>query len=455
MFRLKEIVDITAAREAGIDSGLEITGISTDSRQIKKGELFVALSGEHFDGADFVNDAIKKGAAAAIVKRDFKEREDLGLIKVKDTRQALCNIAKAHRIKFDIPVIGITGSTGKTTTKDIIAHILNKRFKVLKTEGNYNNQVGLAKTLFRLNDHDIAVIEIGTNSCGEIRRNSLVLKPTMALITNIGLSHLEGLKDKEGVFNEKIAIVESLEKGATWVKNADDEMLTDMNYKKIRVVSYGIENDNADFKASYIRQTDGGMEFKLEGLGALIRTGLFGMHNVYNVLAAIAACSLFVDTQFIKDAISDFKGVRMRSEILNADGFTIINDCYNSNPLSLRYALECLKGYPASGRRVAVVADMLELGRDSQRLHYESGKFLAEAKAIDFLITYGERSLDITRGAIDYGMDKKRIHSFKEKDRIAPFLRTIIQDGDVVLIKGSRKMKMEEIADCFITCSTR
>jgi len=463
MFSLKELISITSGEPVNIKDSLKVTGISTDSRDMGRGEVFIALMGESFDGHNFVGKAKERGAIAAIVTKDFRPSKDYAIIKVEDTRAALSSIARAHRSRFDIPVIGISGSNGKTTTKDMVAYILGRSFKVLKTEKNYNNQIGVAKTLLRLKDQDLAVIEVGTSFFGEIRSNCEVVKPTIALVTNIGHSHLEGLKNREGVFKEKIAVVESLEKGATWVKNADDDMLADKEYKDIRTISYGIDNDKSDFRAQEIKQTVSATEFTLKVRDGLadkifnvsIRLPLLGLHNVYNALAAIAISSIFMDIKAAARALCDFESVCMRTEILDGGGFTIINDCYNSNPVSLRYGIACLKDYPASGKRIAVVGDMLDLGEESEKLHYKSGEFLADTGGIDFLVTFGERSLDIARGALDRGMNKERVVSFKDKDKIEPFLRTIINAGDALLVKGSRGMGMEEIIKCFITCSTR
>lgn len=475
MFTLREIVDITNGKPVSLKAGLIIRGISTDSRTIKKGELFVALLGEHFKGSSFVSDARRKGACGAIVPEGVKPIPDFPLIEVKDTKEALGSIAKVHRDRFNIPIIAITGSNGKTTTKDMIAQILNKRFKVLKTDKTENNKIGVAHTLLKLKDQDIAVIEVGTSSHGEIKYHSDILRPDVALITNIGPSHLEGLKDAKGVLREKLALVESLGREGVWIKNSDDEMLSRENPRNIKVLTYGIKKKRPYFKAQSIRQTKSGIEFRIKVstpakvLGSSKRKAtdafadaatyaftlpLFGIHNVYNALAAIAACSLFVEIETMQKLLSSFRGSHMRMQVLNTDSFTIIDDSYNSNPLSFRCAVSALKDYPASGRRIVVCADMLELGEGSERMHYESGQLLAE-EGIDLLITFGEKSYNIAKGALDNGMDKDRVTIFREKDKIATFLHSIISKGDVILIKGSRGMKMEEVCNCFTTYSTR
>ena len=457
MFTLKEIVDITAGEPIYFKPGLKIEGISTDSRKIKGGELFIAIKGDNFDGADFVDDARKKGAAAALVSKVIKAEPDFPLIKVKDATKALGGIAGLHRERFNIPVIAITGSNGKTTTKDMVAHILGAKFKVLKTGGTENNQIGVPLTVFKLKDQDFAVLEMGTNSPGEIEYNCSILKPTIAVITNIGPSHLEKLKDISSVAKEKLSLIKSLPKAGTWVRNADDNMLAGRWFKDIKIIDYGINKTEVDFNARNIKQAKNGIEFTLtapdSSMGHTIYLPIFGVHNVYNALAAIATCLNFVDIKIIKEALSGFKGLHMRMEVLNGDGFTIINDSYNSNPSSFKCAVSTLKSYPSPGKRIMVAADMLELGDNSKALHYESGKSITE-EGIDLLITFGELASGIARGAIDSGMDKRKVSVFSDKNDIVRYLRNIVNNGDVVLIKGSRRMKMEEIVDCFTTCST-
>lgn len=492
MFTLKEIVKITGGRGIFLDSrgkyraikephlnqalhqrflraDLKAKGISTDSRTIRKGELFIAIKGKHFDGSAFINEAKRKGAIGTVGPEGVKAISGFPLIEVKDTQKALGSIAKAHRDRFSIPIIAIAGSNGKTTTKDMIARILKERFKVLKTNENENNKIGVARTLLGLKDQEVAVIELGTDSCGEIKYHCDILRPEVAVITNIGPSHLQGLKDIKGVLKEKIALVESLGRDGTWIKNADDDMLSRAKVSEAppRIITYGIKKKKLNFKAQNIKQTKSGIEFKLKTFlkhgppcsnnvfdNATIALPIFGVHNVYNALAAVASCALFVDIQTMQKALSDFRGLEMRMQILHTNSFVVINDVYNSNPLSLGCAVSVLKDYPAFGRRIAVCADMLELGKDSERWHYQSGQLLAE-RGIDWLITFGNKSRHIAKGAIDNGMDKERVAMFRDKNKIISFLHSIIGKGDVVLIKGSRAMKMEEVLDCFTTCSIR
>ncbi|MFC1807193.1 UDP-N-acetylmuramoyl-tripeptide--D-alanyl-D-alanine ligase [Candidatus Omnitrophota bacterium] len=465
MFTLHEITKIVCGGCDIADSSKILSGVSTDSRTIKEGELFIALKGDSFDGSKFVMEAHNKGAIAAIVEGDDSFDSNLPILRVEDSRRALGSIAKAHREKFDIPIIAITGSNGKTTVKDLIAHILSIKFNVLKTANNENNQIGVPRTLLMLNkDHDVAVIEIGASEPGEVRYNADIAKPDIALITNVGPSHLDGLKDIRGVLEEKISLVESIDRDCAWIKNYDDELLSEKNYDSLRVIRYGIANNDVDLKASDIRYDNGGTEFKLRVTKKTeersqiyetynIQTSLLGIGNVYNLLSAIAASSLFMDVGDIVETIRNFKPPKMRMEVMDVDGFMIINDAYNSNPLSLRYALDFFRDLSCRGNKIFVCGDMLELGQGSESLHYDLGKMVSEC-GIDYLITHGERSLIFGRGALDAGMREDRVKSFMHKNKLKTFLSSIAKREDAILIKGSRSMKMEEVIDCFITYST-
>lgn len=451
MFTIKDIIRVTSAEDMHCDTNVKIDAVSTDSRCIKKNELFIALKGKKSDGTKFIGKAAERGALAAVVEKEDEVSAQIPVIRVEDTLKALSDLAKAHRKKFHIPVIGIVGSNGKTTTKDMLGFILRKKLNVLKTQDNLNNKIGVASTLLRLRDEEIAVIEVGTSLIGEIEYNSAVLAPTVVITTNIGVAHLKGLRSREGVLREKIAMVRSLDKGGVWIRNCDDEMLLKEDHEDIKIIDFGIKNKRADFKAEKITQTVQGMKFFLNG--KVIRLPLLGVHNVYNALAAIAAASLFMEIGEIRDAFAGFKAPSMRMEAVNCGDFTIINDAYNSNPVSFECAVALFKEYKSKGKKIICCADMLELGENSEKFHYDCGSFLARKKAADFLIIFGDKALFIAKGATDNGMDKNHIKVFTEKKDIPPFLRQILTKGDIVLVKGSRGMEMEEIVDCFITCS--
>lgn len=445
MFTLTDIIAITRSKSACRGKETAVSGVSTDSRTIRKNEIFVALKGKRFNGAQFINEASEKGAVAAIVEKDEKVCSDIPLIRVENAVTALGRLAKSHRRKFDIPVIAVVGSNGKTTTKEMLSHVLGRRFNVLKTEGNNNNKVGVASTLLKLRDEAIAVIEVGTNLKGEIAYNAGILSPTIAVTTNIASSHLEGLGDKTGVLKEKIAIVESLGKTGTWIRNCDDEMLTGADRCNARVLDFGIRNKRADFTADKISLSNKGSEFYVNNVR--IELPLPGIHNVYNSLAVIAAVSPFMGIEEVKGYLEDFQGTSMRTEIVDCGTFTVINDAYNSNPKSFKSAAAMLKNYKCGGRKIICCADMLELGYASQELHYDCGRFVADTEAADILVVFGKHAGLIGEGAVDKGMNKDKVKKFKDKNEMAAFLRRILSRGDIILVKGSRAMKMEEIVE--------
>ena len=451
MFSLKEIISAVDAKDVSLNTDISIKRVSTDSRRIKRGELFIALSGENFNGADFVNEAIRKGASAIILNENIEGSFNVPVLRVSNTEKALGDIARCHRSKYNIPVIGITGSNGKTQTKEMLSHVLSNRFKVLKTEKNYNNKIGVSLTLLNLKDEDVAVVEVGTSLVGEIEYNSSILKPTIGIITNIGPSHLETFRDLEGVLKEKISIVESLGKKSVWIKNADDLSLQKKTYPNIKEITYGIDSDCVEFKAVDIKESVEALRFSVKTIDFYLP--LLGKHNIYNALSVVSCASMFMDIKSIRDALATFTGTSMRMELLECEGFKIINDTYNSNPLSLRSAVNTLSQYKTSGRKILISADMLELGGDSDKLHYDSGKFIADNADIDLLITHGRLSKFILEGALANGMAKDKTQHFDDKDDIKLFLKTFPKDNDILLIKGSRGMKMEEIINCFTTCS--
>ena len=448
--KLKDIIKAVNAKVIGLNNDLSIDAISTDSRTIKKGELFIALNGKSFCGNDFISDAVKKGASAVIADDQISahKRINVPLLIVENSKDALSAIAKAHRDAFRIPFICVVGSNGKTTTKDLIAHILKARFKVLKTDENCNNEIGIAKTLLRLKDHDIAVVEAGTNFSGEIAYSSRIIKPDIVITTNIGMSHLAGLKSISGVLEEKMAMVESLSKRGVWIKNLDDKALFARKYKNVKTVGFAIDNGSAQYRAESITHTDAGIKFSLRKKDFFIP--LLGRHNIYNCLAAIAASSIFMDQELIKKSLSSFSATPKRMQIYRCNNFKIINDTYNSNPDSLKSAVSALKELGECGRKFFVCADMLELGKRSSALHNACGRFIAKSGAIDKLILFGRYACNISKGALNGGMKKSNIIEFKDKNKIVFFLKEQIAENDTVLIKGSRSMKMEDVVEKLI-----
>jgi UDP-N-acetylmuramoyl-tripeptide--D-alanyl-D-alanine ligase len=458
--KISEIVEVTGGKLLSGDLGkeVELSRVSTDSRSVHKGDFFIALSGANFDGNCFVDEVLKKGAIGALLcprKRASiqaldsrlrgNDNEEKVLIQVSDTTKALQDIAAYHRRKFNIPVIGVTGSNGKTTVKDMIAKVLSSKFNVLKSEGTKNNHIGVPLTLLKLNaSHDMCVVEMGTNHRGEIRLLADITLPTIAVITNVGPSHLEFLKDLKGVFAAKKEILEKLDKRSIAVINGDDAYLSAIKSETFKVVKFGFNSTNA-FQASGVLTTSRGMKFILNG-GSAFTLDLIGAHNISNALAAIAiAYNLGIKYSDTKKALSEYSPANMRLNVRRKDGITIINDAYNSNPLSMNSAIEALAGYPAKGRWV-VSADMLELGQRGEEFHRAAGEAIA-GSGFSGLITFGALSRYTSSRALECGMDKKRVWHCSDRSKIAGILKKSMGKGDAVLVKGSRAMNMEEVVE--------
>lgn len=447
--KIKEMVKVVKGRLLSGDPEADIdpSRISTDSRIIKKGEFFIALQGPNFNGNKFVNDAFGKKASGAIVSsREGVKNTGRILIEVRDTLKALQDIAHHHRMKFKIPVVAVTGSNGKTTVKDMIAHVLSAKYRVLKNEGTKNNQIGVPQTLLRLKgSHDICVLELGTNHRGEIRRLSRISRPSTAVITNIGPSHLEFLADLNGVYAAKKEIFDFMEKKrGIAVINGDDRFLGRLKDSRFRILRYGFKEGN-DFRAEVLSIERQRLEFILNGR-TKFRLNLFGVHNIYNALAAIAVASHFgVNYESIRKALITYKPIYMRLNLKKVDGIDIIDDSYNSNPLSMKCALEVMKDYPAKARWV-VSADMLELGREGIRLHKMIGESIARSN-VEGLLTFGKLSKHTLEGARKSGMKNDRLWHCSDHSQIAHILKKVLRKGDALLLKGSRGMRMETVIE--------
>ncbi|OGW94427.1 MAG: hypothetical protein A3K16_03690 [Omnitrophica bacterium RIFCSPLOWO2_01_FULL_45_24] len=481
--KVQEILKITKGKLLSGDSTAEIdlATILTDSRNIKTGEFFLPLKGNNFDGEEFIGEAFKKGAvgaftirqgaraqaclprtisaqglparlsasASASQGRDGKPRAGVGqekiIIQVKNTTKALQEIAHEHRIRFDIPVIGVTGSNGKTTVKDMTAKVLSSKYKVLKNEGTKNNHIGLPQTLLKLKKyHEICILEMGTNHKGEIRSLADIARPNIAVITNIGPSHLEFLKDLKGIFESKKEIFEFLDEDSLVILNGDDKYLSKIKNNKFKIMRFGFNKVN-DFRASIVSTEKDKIVFLLNNKSPFV-LNLAGIHNIYNALAAIAVARHFeLDYDSIKKGLAECVPAYMRLNIKNIDGVVVIDDAYNSNPLSMRAALETIKSYPAKSRWI-VSADMLELGEKENYFHRGVGEAVVRG-GFDGLVTFGKLSQQTSSAALKSGMAKNRIWHCSNHEEIAAVLRKVAKAGDVVLIKGSRTMKMEKVLE--------
>ncbi len=425
--------------------------ISTDSRKISEGDLFIPLIGENFDGHNFISKSLEAGAAGVITQKEHNGYGGKAVIKVEDTLQALKDIASYYRSKFKIPFTGITGSVGKTSTKDMVASVLNQRFNVLRTEGNFNNEIGLPLTILRLDSfHEAAVIEMGMSGFGEISSLTSIVKPHIAIITNIGLSHIEKLGSRQNILKAKMEILEGLDKDGLVILNGDDKLLYGLkNLLGFRTLFYGME-EGMDYQASNISTSgENGSEFDITINNAEyhICVPVPGVHNVYNALAAIAAgIELGMPMDKIIRGIADFKPGKMRQNIISHNGIKIINDAYNASPQSMEAGINVLKDIAGNNRTVAILGDMLEMGDWAEKAHKDVGMF-AVSKGIDYILTVGNNALNIAAGAAESENMPDKVFSFISNKDVNEFLKGFVKKGDTILVKGSRGMKMEEIVN--------
>ena len=447
---IEEIVEATQGRLINPRVDLKVFDVSIDSREINTGDMFIAIQGESFDGHDFIQKAIEKGAALIITQRPL-ERCNISYILVKDTLKALQDIARYYRNKFRIPFIAVTGSSGKTTTKDMIASVLSQKFKVLKTEGNFNNAIGLPLTLLKLQySHEIAVLEMGMSSLGEISLLSDIVRQDVGVISNVGIAHIEKLGSRENILKAKLELFLYFDKNSTAVINGDNDMLCGFHSDKYRVIKYGLKEGNDIYAYAIEEKGEEGIDFSinLEGVQSDFTVALPGMHNVYNALSAITVARLFgMEAEDIRRGLKSFKPSKMRMDIINLDnGVKLISDVYNANPESMRAAIDVLKVLKSEGRKICILGDMLELGILSSQEHFKIGMYAASQGA-DIIIAVGNFSNDVIKGGAQWGTDRNSMHAFPSIEEAAESLPGIIKPGDAVLVKGSRGMKMEYIVD--------
>lgn len=426
-------------------------GITTDSRKVVQDNLFIPLVGEKYDGHDYIEQCINSGATVCLTEKQIPQINSCAAVLVKDTAKALRDIATWHRNKYNIPVVGITGSVGKTSTKDMIACVLAKQYEVLKTQGNFNNEIGLPLTILNLNDsHEIAVIEMGMSGFGEISRLTAIAQPRIAVITNIGVSHIEKLGSQQGILKAKLEILEGLQPGGLVVLNGDDPLLRGLNGKVgFKTVYYGM-NPELDYAAQdYMSLGEAGTQFNIK-LGEKtykVAIPVPGVHNVYNALAAIAVgIEMNIPMNVIINGIAKYSPGNMRQNIITHNGIKIINDAYNASPQSMQAAINVLEELCTKTRGIAILGDMLEMGDMAKELHYSVGSFIKDKK-IDYLITVGKEAKNIMQAVIDSDNKTIKLQHFESNNDALDYILSIIERGDFILIKGSRGMKMELIAD--------
>ncbi|MGM9935990.1 MAG: UDP-N-acetylmuramoyl-tripeptide--D-alanyl-D-alanine ligase [Candidatus Ornithomonoglobus sp.] len=431
-------------------AGLEITGITRDSREVSEGVLFVPLKGEKVDGHDFVKSALEHGASAALTEKDI-ERAKGTLIRVKDTRKAMGDIARYYKKKYFVPSVAITGSVGKTTTKDMVYAVLSAHYNTLKTPNNFNNDIGVPLTIYGLREeHEMAVIEMGMNHFGEIEYLAGIALPDAAIITNIGMSHIENLGSQEGIFKAKMEITKLFTEKNTLFVNGDDKFLKTVTGGPYSVVKYGLDPSNDVYAKDIENNGRSGVEFTVVYDGGEFRAAVTqpGIHNVYNALAAVCAGLHFgVSVEECIKGLKECEYTSQRLEIIEHNGIEIINDCYNSSPDSIRAALKVLKA-SSKNNKIAVLGDVLEMGDFAEKAHYDLGKDIAQS-GIDLLVTAGENASKIAEGAKDNGFDNVKV--YETTADAAEAIAGIAGAGDSVLVKASHGMHFEKITDILKT----
>jgi UDP-N-acetylmuramoyl-tripeptide--D-alanyl-D-alanine ligase len=453
---IEEVLKATRGKLLQGNGNTFFQGISTDSRTVAEGELFIALKGSRFDGHHYALEALKKKAGGVLIEEDkvgdiwWNGYRSKPVIAVRDTLSALGDIAQNWRRKYRTPVVALTGSNGKTTTKEMIAACLETTFPLLKTKGNLNNLIGLPLTLLTLTEKErVVILEMGMNVPGEIRRLTEIAEPDVGLITNIQTVHLEGMGSLERLKEEKGELFRRMRGDGTILVNQDDPRVMELasGYRGQKI-TFGIEHP-AEVMAKEIRlRGEEGTSFTLilEGEAMEIHLRLLGRHFVANALSAVAAACLFgVEMKQVKEALEHFQPFPMRMEVVPLKGgMTLINDAYNANPNSMELALETLMEVKGKGRAIAVLGDMLELGEFAKEAHQQLGQKVGEL-SIDFLLTLGEEAPVVVESAIRHGSPPERTKVVGSHSEAVSILREMAQNGDWILVKGSRGMAMEKI----------
>ncbi len=445
MFTASEVAKATGGRLIG-DGNAVITGVSTDTRTIEKGTLFVAVKGERFDGNDFIADAVSKGAAAVISDRvEGAESYSAPVILASDSRTAQLSLARYHRERFNLKLCGVTGSVGKTSTKDMIYAVLSEGFKTLKTEGNFNNDIGLPRTLFGLDDsYGAVVIEMGMSDLGEISVLSRAAVPDCAVITNIGYCHIENLKTRDNILKAKLEILDGARENAPLIVCGDDEYLSKIERPERTLIRCGF-GENNHIRAVEIKHLPDGEKFTIadgeKRLSAEIPVS--GEHHILNALMAYAVGKCFgLSESTVTSGLMNYAASGMRQRTEKHGNLTFIMDCYNASPTSMKSSLSVLKSRVAEGRKIAVLGDMLELGEMSAQLHAMVADYVSDSADVCFL--YGAEMSSCEAALRERGFE---VYRSEDKAELSEKLKAYVKDGDLLLFKGSRGMRMEDIAD--------
>ena len=441
-FTLEEIALACGGKYVGDEAmkNSAITSVERDSRQIKDGSLFLAIKGERVDGHDFIEKCYAQGAICALCEK-APENPSKPYILVDSTLEAVKKVAKAYRKKFDIPVVGVSGSVGKTSTKEMLYAVLSQKFKTHKTQGNLNNELGVPLTLLAMpEDTEAAVIEMGISDFGEMTRLSDMAMPDICVLTIIGCCHLENLIDRDGVLKAKTEMFINASKNAQYILNGDDDKLstvTDVNGTK--PVFFGFSDSNSYYAENIENNAEGGVKCTLcfDDTRLDVTIPAIGNYMVSNALAAVATGKLLgLSDEQLKSGVEAYKTVGSRANVINTGKIRIIDDCYNANPTSVKASLDTLMNF--DGRKVAILGDMKELGTDELKLHFETGQY-AKQKGIDSVISVGPLAKELAKGADD-------VH-FDTVEQLLSVLKNYIREGDTVLVKASHSMHFENIVD--------
>lgn len=430
----------------------ELKGVVIDSRLVKKDFLFIATKGEKVDGHDYIETATNQGAMAVVCEKP-PSNKNIPYILVNDSLLALKDIATWYRMQLDIPVVGITGSVGKTSTKEFVSSVLSRRYSVLKTEGNYNNEIGLPLTILQIReDHEIAVLEMGISDFGEMHRLSAIAKPNYCLITNIGQCHLENLGSRQGILKAKSEIFDYMSEDGSIILNGDDDMLSTIhNVKGITPLRYGLSSDNDIYAANIISHGLLGNSYNLyiNGEELSVNTHMPGNHMILNALAAATIGYLLgLSGKEITQGIELVQPVCGRNHIIRHDKWTIIDDCYNANPVSLKAAIDLL--VMADTRKVAILGDMGELGKNEHKLHKEIGSYAA-TRNVDIILCVGKLSAHMYDGASEILINNTdKVFYFETQMELINALPNLLLEGDTILVKASHFMSFDKVVNALL-----
>ena len=442
--KIKEIVTATKGKLLSGDEELEIIGFSQDSRKVKEGMMYIPLIGERFDGHDFISSAFDNGASAIISDRVIED-EKHAVILVDDTLLALQDMARYVRENRNVTVVGITGSVGKTSTRDMVYSVIKQQYRTLKTEGNYNNNIGLPLTILRWQDEQVMVLEMGMNHLKEMEELSLIARPDISAITNVGTAHIGELGSRENILKAKMEIVAGMKDGSTLVLNNDNDMLSSVTLERLNIVTVAIDG-KGDFKAENVSLDIDHSEFDLvyQDKKYHVYVPVAGKHFITNALIALAiGLQLNIDIEKCIQGIREFKLTKNRMDVIKLNNnITLIDGTYNASEDSMKSSLDVLATY--KNRKIAVLADMLELGEYSKEIHRRVGQYVVNKK-IDILVAVGKEAKNIVQAAKDMKMEN--IYYCQDNQEVINYLLESLQNDDVVLLKGSNGMKLKDVVN--------